>query len=179
MGIDELLEEAGVFQYGVADTSAIHFSEAVRDMCAMNRCQEYNRTWACPPAVGTVDECKEKCLKFAKILVFSHKSDLEDSYDYEGMMSAMAEFKKLARVVEEKTKPYLDSYLVLANEGCNICAECTYPDNPCRFPDKLHCSLEGYGIFVNELAGKAGINYINGANTVTYFGAVLFDEFNF
>jgi hypothetical protein len=35
-------------------------------------------------------------------------------------------------------------------------------------------SLEAYGINVSELAKAAGMNYINGQNTVTYFGAVLF-----
>lgn len=30
--------------------------------------------------------------------------------------------------------------------------------------------------FVNELAGTAGINYINGANTVTYFGGLACDS---
>jgi hypothetical protein len=36
-------------------------------------------------------------------------------------------------------------------------------------------SLEAYGIFVAKLAEKAGMKYINGVNTVTYFGAVLFN----
>ena len=37
-------------------------------------------------------------------------------------------------------------------------------------------SLEGYGFIVNELATEAGIRYNNGANTVTYFGALLYKE---
>jgi hypothetical protein len=35
-------------------------------------------------------------------------------------------------------------------------------------------SLEAYGINVSELAKSAGMKYINGQDTVTYFGAVLF-----
>jgi len=35
-------------------------------------------------------------------------------------------------------------------------------------------SLEGYGFIVSELAESAGIRYHNGANTVTYFGALCF-----
>ena len=35
-------------------------------------------------------------------------------------------------------------------------------------------SLEAYGIHVSKLAETAGMKYINGQNTVTYFGAVLF-----
>ena len=34
--------------------------------------------------------------------------------------------------------------------------------------------LEAYGINVSKLAEVAGMNYINGKDTVTYFGAILF-----
>ena len=34
-------------------------------------------------------------------------------------------------------------------------------------------SLEGYGIFVSELATQAGMKYNNGPNTVTFFGALI------
>ena len=35
-------------------------------------------------------------------------------------------------------------------------------------------SLEAYGIHVSKMAEAAGMKYINGQDTVTYFGAVLF-----
>jgi hypothetical protein len=40
----------------------------------------------------------------------------------------------------------------------------------------LHHSIEGYGILVSELAKKAGVNYNNGENTITYFGSLLFND---
>ena len=46
---------------------------------------------------------------------------------------------------------------------------------PCRFPEKAFPSLEAYGVFVSKLAQACGMRYINGANTVTYFGVVLYD----
>jgi hypothetical protein len=36
-------------------------------------------------------------------------------------------------------------------------------------------SLETYGVNVSKLAPAAGMKYVNGQDTVTYFGAVLFD----
>jgi len=42
-------------------------------------------------------------------------------------------------------------------------------------PDRAMPSLEAYGINVSLLAKTSGMKYINGANTVTYFGAVLFN----
>ncbi|MDR1612984.1 MAG: DUF2284 domain-containing protein [Planctomycetota bacterium] len=179
MGADlrGIADRAGVFQYGVIGTPDIDFSEEVRKMCEANVCRKYAATWACPPAVGTVDECRAKCLRFRNVLVFSGKYDLEDSFDYEGMMGGMESFKRTARELEALLKPHLGEYLMLANEGCGICDACTYPARPCRFPDRVHGSIEGYGIFVDKLAEAAGMNYINGRNTVTYFGGLFYDDF--
>lgn len=174
MKMKELLEEAGVWQFGVVDTADMKFEQEVREMCAANVCRQYNKSWACPPAVGSVEECRERVQQYEKFLLFSVKYDLEDSFDYEGMMAGGAAFKKTCREIDGKLRPLLGKYLMLSNEGCGLCQECTYPDAPCRFPDRAHGSLEGYGIFVNQLAKQAGMKYINGANTVTYFGGIAF-----
>lgn len=170
----EILTRAGAYQYGIVDTGEVEFCEDVRKMCADNRCGQYGKTWACPPAVGTVDECRERARRYEKMLVFSGKFDLEDSFDYEGMTAAMKDFEEIARRLDTEIRGKLKDYLLLSNEGCGNCTSCTYPDAPCRFPDQVHGSIEGYGIFVSKLAEQAGIRYINGENTVTYFGALLF-----
>ena len=162
--LEHILVEAGVYQYGRVDTADIRFLQEVRGMCEANTCRQYGKTWACPPAIGTVEEC----------LVFSVKCDLEDSFDYEGMVEGGKRFKRIARAIQQAVSRELDDYLLLSNEGCDQCKECTYPNAPCRFPEKTHGALEGYGILVSELAGQAGIRYINGANTVTYFGGLAY-----
>lgn len=174
--LEEQLNAAGFFQYGVVDTMDINFSQEVRAMCEVNTCREHGKTWACPPAVGTVDECKKRIRQYEKMLIFSVKYDLEDSFDFEGMMEGAKQFKKACRAFDKAIKPYLEHYLILSNEGCDLCKECTYPDAPCRFPDRVHGSLEGNGIFVNEIAKLAKVKYNNGANTVTYFGALVCNE---
>lgn len=166
-------QEAGFFQYGVLDTAKINFSQEVRAMCEVNTCRKYGTTWACPPAVGTVEECKKRILQYEKMLVVTGKYELEDSFDFEGMAVAAKKFSQSCRIFDQAVKPYLDSYLIFSNEGCDLCKECTYPNAPCRFPDRSHGSLEANGIFVNELAKQAGVRYHNGANTVTYFGALV------
>ena len=57
---------------------------------------------------------------------------------------------------------------------CPVCAK--REDKPCRFPGKALASLEAYCISVSDLAASCGMKYINGQNTVTYFGAVMFNE---
>lgn len=170
--IQILMRNADIFEYGTVHTNQINVSQEVRKMCEVNTCQQYGKTWTCPPAVGTVAECKARLQQFDTLLVFSVKYALEDSFDYEGMTAGMTAFKKACRQLDETISPYLTNYLFLANEGCDLCKQCTYPHAPCRFPHRAHSSLESYGIWVSELAKKAGIQYNNGKNTVTYFGGI-------
>jgi predicted metal-binding protein len=155
------------------------FLQAVRDMCEVNTCGKYDKLWSCPPGVGTLEQCRERCRSFAQMLVFSGKYELEDAFDYEGMMAGMRQFKQVVRGVEAGLRPYVNGYLMLSNEGCDLCEACTYPDAPCRHPARAHGTLEGYGIFVSELASAAGMRYNNGPNTVTYFAGMLFHSFLF
>ena len=169
-----LLQEIGIYQYGLIDTKQIIFSDEVRRLCEANVCRNYGTTWACPPAVGTFDECKEKSLKYDIALVFNAKYHLDDSFDYEGMLFGHKEFKKVCDKLANLVKEKLTDYLLLSNEGCIRCGDCTYPQYPCRFPEKLFPSVEGFGIRIDALAKSANIKYINGENTVTYFGLLLF-----
>ena len=90
----------------------------------------------------------------------------------------MVEGQKSAKHVLQKITENLradgEKFMVLGCEGCGLCEKCTYPDAPCRFPEKAVPSVEACGINVVELAKKSGINYNNGSNTVTYFCVILF-----
>ena len=168
------LKEIGISQYGVISPAKIVFDDEIRTMCEKNICRLYGKTWACPPAVGTVSQCRERCLQYKNALVFNSIYPLEDSFDYDGMRRWHAQFKKLCDRLYEIVRLRCTSFLLLSNEGCSRCQVCTYPTAACRMPDKLFPSLEGFGIQVAKLAASAGIHYINGTNTVTYFGMLLY-----
>lgn len=168
--------EAGFHEAGVIPTAQLHFSEEIRRICEGGTCRNYAKTWACPPAVGTVEECAARCRRLDTLLLLSGRYELEDSFDYEGMIAGMRGFKQLMARLDEAARGRLGDCLFLSNEGCGRCRTCTYPDAPCRFPEKLHHAIEGYGLNISELARQAGLRYNNGPNTVTYFGAVVFNE---
>ena len=171
----EILEKAlegRVFEYAVIPTGSLNFSAEVRKACERNLCGNYNKCWTCPPAIGPIEKQKEKIMAFSHAFVFTTKADLEDSFDYEGMMAAKNNHDRITDEMHErfgKTNP------VFGAGGCKRCAICTYPE-PCRFPDKIYPSVEGAGINVTELSRLGGIHYNNGENTVTYFSMVLFNE---
>lgn len=172
--VKEAAMQSGMWQANFINTKDLVFYPEIREICKGNSCRNYGATWACPPAIGTIDECKKRVMQYGKMLLFSIKYDLEDSFDIEGMSNALLSFKGSVDVFEKKFKVFLPDYLLLSNEGCGRCAKCTYPDFPCRFPEYLHHSIEGYGFNIYELANAAGIKYNNGENTVTFFGGLLF-----
>ena len=176
--LEAILAPAGVQRHGFLAPAEIPFDPAVRAICQGNTCRGYGATWACPPGVGTFEDCRAQCLAYRRALVFSTSYPLEDSFDFAAMRAGMLAFKEVCDRLGEAAGPIVPGYLLLSNEGCFCCAACTYPDAPCRFPEKLHPSIEGYGILVSELARRTGIPYgVPGA--VTYFGALLFSSADF
>ena len=172
--IQEIAAETGFSASGYAAIPQLSYHPEIRKICEENTCRNFGTSWACPPAVGTLAECEARVRQYDSFLLLSRVYALEDSFDFEGMGAGLRDFKGLVDALQQKLDGILSGYLLLSNEGCGRCAACTYPDAPCRFPQRLHHSLEGYGFVVNELAEAAGLRYHNGANTVTFFGALLF-----
>lgn len=170
----DILANIGISQFGIISTGQIVFLPEIRELCENNCCRNFATTWACPPAVGTLSECKEKCLMYDRAMVFNSIYPLEDSFDIEGMVAGHRKFKIVCDNLYYLVKSHLDDFLLLSNESCIRCEDCTYPGSPCRFPEILFPSIEGFGILVVKLAEIAQINYINGKNTVTYFGMILY-----
>ncbi|MBS6196320.1 MAG: DUF2284 domain-containing protein [Clostridiales bacterium] len=164
----------GIHEYGFVKTEDLVVSKGVRKLCEDNVCGCYGKTWACPPGVGALEECEKKMKAYENVFVFTTKHELEDSFDWEGMISGKQEHEKMEPAVVELFREHFEHMMVLSTEGCARCENCTYPEEPCRFPDKLHPSIESYGVEVNRLAKTAGIHYINGKDTVTYFSCIFF-----
>jgi len=173
MNIEKYLENPEIFQYRLISSAEIPFSQAVVDMCKANRCGKYGTCWTCPPGVGELSELESKIKSYKSACIFTCKYDLEDSFDIEGMLEGQKRAKLVLQSITDTLCNDGEKFMALGCEGCGLCEKCTYPDAPCRFPEKAVPSVEACGINVVELAKKAGINYSNGANTVTYFCIIL------
>ena len=111
------------------------------------------------------------------MIVYQKIYPLEDSYDFYGMVEAGKEFHSVIQAVSALAKEKFRSPLTLGAGGCRLCESCAAKTGaPCRHPDKTVASLESYCIQVSELAVLAGMKYINGQNTVTYFGGIFLGE---
>ena len=176
---DKMIAEAislGSFKANIIKAESIETDTVFRDICASNSCGMYGRCYMCPPDVGDIDALMAEVKKYDYALVYQTVSALEDSYDFEGMIEAK---KKIVPITQKLRRTFFDmgvsKVLHLGVGGCGLCETCAkQTGETCRFPNLAIPSLEGYGVNVSSLAKAAGMKYINGQNTVTYFGAVLF-----
>ncbi len=169
--------ECGAMRANVIDVKKIEFDTAFRDMCAANSCGLFGKCWMCPPDIGEINGLITRAKRYSHALVYQYVGELEDSFDFEGMVAAKRVHYRLSQDVRKALSDIpFSSVLHLGAGGCGVCGECAKRSGEnCRFPELAMPSLEGYGINVSKLAAAAGMKYINGQNTVTYFGAVLFD----
>ena len=163
----------GATRVAVIDADQVITDKSFRDMCAANSCGLYGKCYTCPPDVGDIEVLMASLQSYRRVLVYQTVGELEDSFDYEGMVAAKQAHYKLSQNIH----PLLagKNALHLAAGGCGVCRPCAKQvGEPCRHPDKALTSLEAYGVNVSLLAKAAGMKYVNGQNTVTYFGAIFF-----
>jgi predicted metal-binding protein len=158
----------------ITDFTYMKAKKSVREACLVNSCGKSGRCWTCPPHLGEFDELREKLLSYEGAVLVQYIAELEDSWDFEGMTEAAVKHNKLIRDLGQRASqlPNLD-ILSLGCGGCGFCEKCTCPDEPCRSPENALGSVEGYGLDVKALVESVGLNYINGAKTVSYVGMVL------
>ena len=176
--LTDLILELGADKVGTVAVEEIHFEPEFRKMCERNACGMYGRNWMCPPDVGEIDTLIARAKTYRWAVVYQTIGTLKSSYDMDGMMAAAEKMSGITTQLQRRLgEMELGPWLLLGAGGCRICKRCAKLDKePCRFPDKALASLESYGADVTKLAPQAGMKYINGANTVTFFGAVFLGE---
>ena len=75
--IEQQLSALPLAQYGWIETAELEFSERIRRVCEQE-CPMYGKTWACPPAVGTVEECRTRCLSYPHALYLTTLTEVSD-----------------------------------------------------------------------------------------------------
>lgn len=168
----------GAARAEVISGEQIVLSASFRDICASNACGKFGRCYMCPPDVGDIESLMEKVRAYPRALVYQSISPLEDSFDYEGMVEAGSGHAQLSQRIEGGLEGLIPGgYLHLTCGGCRLCEPCLKQEGlPCRFPDQALPSVESYGIDVYNTVRGTQLKYINGQNTVTFFGMVMFDD---
>lgn len=174
--LEAALSELPLYIYAWVEPERLEFTQRVRWVCA-HECAMYGASWACPPGVGTVEECREKCLSYNRCLLISSITEVADIGDLQATLDTRAEHEALtdqvARLLREQgVEPY-----VLSTEACAICERCAILDDaPCRHPDKMHPCVESQGINIIPTLEENGLDFQYGQNVVTWVSLLLFSD---
>ncbi len=169
------LERARVmgFEAVPLDPQSLVCEERVRSACSADVCRAYGRSWTCPPAVGTLEECGDRLYGYHHGLLLQTVGHLSKRIDSRGMRDTEElHNRRLSELREEMLGEYPE-LLCLGAGGCRICKSCAYPE-PCRYPERAFSSMEAYGLFVTAVCRNAGLPYYYGEKTISFTGCILF-----
>ena len=169
---------AGANRIARIPSAKIVIDPSFRKYCAQNTCGCYGKCWVCPPDCGDADVLARRIRAYPCVLLYQTVCEIEDSFDLDGLRLA----KRRHLQVSQALQSYLlqsgeTDFLHLSAGGCGVCGTCAkITDEPCRHPERALISLEACCIDVYNTVKDTPLKYVNGQNTVTYFGAVLYHE---
>lgn len=174
--IENMAKAAGFTHTAPLDPQTLRPNPEVRQMCHTNSCGMYAKRWSCPPGCGSLEECVERISQYSHGILVQTVGELEDELDGEGMIDTerlhKENFLKMNTLLRKQHK----DVLALGAGCCTICKKCTYPDEPCRFPEKQISSMEAYGLVVLEVCKANNLPYYYGKCTISYTGCFLYND---
>ncbi len=171
-----IAEELGFSHMGWFDPSGLRALQEVRDMCAVDRCHRYGKSWSCPPACGDLSFTESRMRSYQQGLLVQTTAQLEDDFDAENMTEAQKRHKDRFQTLARQARLLVPDCLPLSAGTCTVCRSCTYPDRPCRFPKRRLSSMEAYGLLVSDVCKLASLPYYYGRGTLTYSSCILLNN---
>ena len=92
--IEEYITQFPIYQYAFVKPEDIEFNDRVRQICK-KECSRYGASWSCPPAVGTVEVCKERCMNYDHVLFFSSIAEVDNIMDMDETLKTKSEHEKI------------------------------------------------------------------------------------
>ena len=174
--LETQLAELPLYVYEFIDPAKLEFSDRIRWICE-HECPMCGKTWACPPAVGSVESCKGKCGSYVNCLLISTIVEVADISDINATLATRGDHEAVTNQVRDLMRQQGVEPYVLSTEACAECERCAYLDGePCRYPDRMHPCVESHGINVLALLDEMGLAFQYGENVVTWFSLLFFND---
>lgn len=172
--LEERLAELPLYVYSFLAPRELEFSERIRWVCEHD-CPMYGKSWACPPGVGSVESCKNKCLSFENCLMISTVTEVTDIADIGKTLDTRPEHEAVTNQVASILRELGAEPYVLSTEACTLCTRCAILDGqPCRMPEKMHPCVESHGINVIPMLESRGLAFQYGENVVTWISLLFY-----
>ena len=174
--LEEALSQLPLYVYVDVDPKSLEFSERIRHICK-TECPMYGKSWACPPGVGEVDDCKEKCLSFSKCLMIGTITEVADITDIEETLRTRPEHEKITNQVRDLMREQGVNPYILSTEACAVCDRCAILDGlPCRMPGRMHPCVESHGIVLTKTLEENGLEFQYGSNMITWYSLLFYND---
>ena len=173
--LEAQLAELPLYRYAFFRTEALAFTDRVREICR-TQCPMYGKSWSCPPAVGTPEQCRGRLLRFEEGLLLVTAAEVEDIADLNQTLATRGPHQEITRRAEALVKQQCGEALALSAEACARCESCTYPGGPCRFPEEMLPCVESHCILVPDLAERCGVDYCVSGSIVTWYSLILYTD---
>ena len=172
--LEEDLSQLPLYFYGFIDPKSLEFSERIRYICSAE-CPMYNKTWACPPAVGEVAACERKCKAFESCLLIGTITEVSDIANIDEALATRGDHEAITNQVRDMFRAQgVDPY-ILSTEACAECERCAWLDGkPCHHPDRMHPCVESHGINLIPTLEENGLEFQYGENIVTWYSLLFF-----
>ena len=168
------MSELPLYIYDFLDPKDLEFTGRIRWICE-NECPMYGRSWACPPGVGSVQLCTEKCLSYENCLLISTIVEVADITDINETLATRPEHEAVTNQVRDIMRGLGTDPYILSTEACAECPRCAILDGqPCRFPERMHPCVESHGINVVPILESRGLEFQFGANVVTWVSLLFY-----
>ncbi len=171
--LHQLAVELGFSHTAPLDISTIELKPEVRQMCASNTCGQYGKRWSCPPGCGTLEDCQSQLAKKSAGILVQSVGDIEDGFDFEAMMEIEQAHKQRFLAMYDRLREQGTAALAIGSGCCTLCRECTYPNAPCRFPERHVASMEAFGMLVVDVCKANGLGYYYGPDKMAYTSCFL------
>ena len=172
--LEEKLSELPLYIYDFLSPEELEFTSRIRWICE-NECPMYGKTWACPPGVGSYNQCKGKCLSYENCLMISTIVEVDDITDIDETLATRPGHEAITDQVAELLKAQGVTPYILSTEACAICDRCAILDGePCRHLDKMHPCVESHGINVVPVMENCGMEFQFGCNVVTWLSLLFY-----
>ena len=168
-----LAMECGFTHWASLDLNTLDFMQEVRDMCAPDKCDRYGKSWSCPPACASLEEMRERVRSYGSGLLVQTVGEIEDSYDWEGIMETGARHKANFQQMYDSLREGHVQVLAMGAGACALCDSCTYPSAPCRFPERASASMEACGLYVSKVCVDNGLAYNYGQDKIAFTSCFL------
>ena len=173
--LEQQLTELPLYTFFYIDPAQLEFSDRIRYICQAE-CPRYGKSWACPPGVGSVAECKAKCLSYKECLVIGTITECQDIADIQETLATRPDHENLTDQVADMLRDMGVEPYILSTDSCAICANCTFPEGkPCRHLDKMHPCIESHGINIIPTLEENGLEFQYGGNIITWYSMLFYN----